>query len=343
MSGVSAVLAWPLLSLAIAIATVRGAIWYAMRHGMLDQPGRRRSHTVATPRGGGIGIVVACLVTLPWAWGGGDQAPSTVVRDALLAGVAMVATVGWLDDRHALPALPRLLVQLAACSLLALALIAEGLSYWWALPLVLAGTWSINLHNFMDGIDGLLAQQAMFVTAGLGVLGWLAQQPGLSLAAVCVFAACLGFWYFNRSPARIFMGDAGSGSVGLLLFALSAVCATMAPRTLPAVLVLSAAFVVDASLTLLSRMCRGRRWYTPHREHLYQWLARRLHSHARVCALFMGWNLLVLVPLAWLAWSSSMLAYGAVVLAYLLTIVAWFVFKHRCLRRRASGMFDVVA
>jgi Fuc2NAc and GlcNAc transferase len=195
----------------------------------------------------------------------------------------------------------------------------------------------------MDGIDGLLAQQAMFVAAGLVLLAWAGGQPGLAAAAACLVAASFGFWLFNRAPARIFMGDAGSGSVGLLVFALSALCAVAAPRTLPAVLVLPAAFVVDATLTLASRMCRGRRWYTPHREHLYQWLARRSHSHARVDAWFLAWNLLVLAPLAWLAWGSSTLAYGAVASAYLLTAVAWWVLKRRCLRRKASRTDDVIA
>lgn len=343
MSGVVPALGLPILSLVVAVVTVRAMIAYAWRHGMLDQPGRRRSHAVATPRGGGVGIVVACLVTMPWALAGSGQVHATAIALAVLAGLVLVAAVGWLDDRHSLPALPRLMVQLLACALFALALLAQGLAGWWVSPLVLAGAWSINLHNFMDGIDGLLAQQAMFVAAGLGVLTWVTGHSGLTVAAACLGAACLGFWLFNHAPARIFMGDAGSGAVGLLVFVFSALCAVAEPRALPAVLVLSAAFVVDATLTLVSRMWRGRRWYTPHREHLYQWLARRSHSHAGVCAQYLAWNLLVLAPLAWLAWGSSVLAYGAVTLAYVLTTAVWWVLKRRCLRRKASGTDDVVA
>jgi len=334
---------WLLASLSITVLLARGAIGYAHRRGMLDQPGQRRSHRLPTPRGGGIGIVVAMLVCLPgvlWslpaAWPGG-------VITGLCIALLLVALAGWWDDHRSLPALPRLIAQLLGVGLFSSTLLATGLSWWWLPVLLIGGAWSINLHNFMDGIDGLLAQQTIFVGAGLALLAWAAAQPALATAAAAFATAALGFWWFNRPPARIFMGDVGSGSVGLLVFAFSTMLWRVEHALLWPTLILSSAFAVDASLTLLIRMWRGRRWYTAHREHLYQWLVRRGGTHARADAAYMGWNLLVAAPSAWLAWSHLRMALPITIAIYLGAAAAWLALKRRCLRRRLPKASHVAA
>jgi UDP-N-acetylmuramyl pentapeptide phosphotransferase/UDP-N-acetylglucosamine-1-phosphate transferase len=173
----------------------------------------------------------------------------------------------------------------------------------------------------------------MFVGAGLALLAWGAGQGALALAAACLATASLGFWCLNRSPARIFMGDVGSGSVGLLIFAFTAMLWRVETRLLWPALILSSAFVADASLTLLSRFCRGRRWYTAHREHLYQWLVRCGLTHAGGGAIYMTWNLLLAAPLAWLAFSHPALGLPTTMGTYLAAAVLWLLLKRRCLRR----------
>jgi UDP-N-acetylmuramyl pentapeptide phosphotransferase/UDP-N-acetylglucosamine-1-phosphate transferase len=334
---------WLLASLSITLLLARGAIGYAHRRGMLDQPGQRRSHRLPTPRGGGIGIVVAMLVCLPGVLSSLPAAwPASVVA-GLFAALLLVALAGWWDDHRSLPVLPRLGAQLLAVCLFSLSPLATGLSWWWLPVLLIGGAWSINLHNFMDGIDGLLAQQAIFVGAALALLAWAAAQPALAMAAAALAASALGFWYFNRPPARIFMGDVGSGSVGLLIFAFSAMLWRVEHALLWPALILSSAFVVDASLTLLTRMWRGRRWYTAHREHLYQWMVRRGGTHARTGAAYMGWNLLVAAPLAWLAWSHLRMALPITITVYLGAAVAWLALKRRCLRRHLPRTPHVAA
>lgn len=334
---------WLLASLSITVLLVRGAIGYAQRHGMLDQPGQRRSHRLPTPRGGGIGIVVAMLACLPGVlWHPPAAWPAGVIA-GLLAALVLVALAGWWDDHRSLPILPRLGAQLLAVGLFSLGLLTTGLSGWWLPLLLIAGAWSINLHNFMDGIDGLLAQQAMFVGAGLAGLAAAAGQAALAAAAAVLAASALGFWCFNRPPARIFMGDVGSGSVGLLLFAFSAMLWRVDHAWLWPVLILSSAFVTDASLTLLTRMWRGRRWYTAHREHLYQWLVRRGGTHARSDMVYMGWNLLVAAPSTWLAWSHLHMALPITMAVYLAAAVAWLALKRRCLRRHLPKAPHVAA
>lgn len=327
-------LGWSLVALAIAATSVRGAIAYAHRRGMLDQPGQRRSHTLPTPRGGGVGIVLACLVALPGAlWTlPGASSPWTVASLAL--ALLLVAAIGWWDDHRPLRQWPRLGVQLLATALFGAALLADGRATLLWLPLlVLAGGWSINLHNFMDGIDGLLAQQGIMVGAGVGGLALSAGQPSLAGAAFATAAACLGFGLYNRPPARIFMGDVGSGSVGLLLFALSAMLWRIEPTLIWPALILGSSFVTDASLTLLNRFLRGRRWYAPHREHLYQWLVRSGCTHARATAFYLGWNLLVAAPAAIAARLHPSLALPACAAIYTASGATWIVAKRQCVRR----------
>jgi len=334
---------WLLLSFLIAWLSARAAIAYAHRRGLLDRPGQRRSHSTPTPRGGGIGIVIAALVCLPGVLLGAPAAWSPLLVAGLLVALMLVALAGWWDDHRSLPILPRFGAQLLAVLLFAGALAVDGLSWWWLPVLLLAGAWSVNLHNFMDGIDGLLAQQAMFVGAGLALLSWVAGQQALALATACLATASLGFWCLNRSPARIFMGDVGSGSVGLLIFAFTAMLWRVETRLLWPALILSSAFVADASLTLLSRFCRGRRWYTAHREHLYQWLVRCGFTHAGGGAIYMTWNLLLAAPLAWLAFSHPALGLPTTMGTYLAAAVLWLLLKRRCLRRHSPKDRHVAA
>jgi Fuc2NAc and GlcNAc transferase len=327
----------------IANTMVRASISYAHRRGMLDQPGQRRSHTLPTPRGGGIGIVVACLLSLPVALAGQPQSWPHSLTLSLILALALVAAIGWWDDHRSLRVLPRLGVQLLACALFATALLATGDSWLWLPLLVLAGGWSINLHNFMDGIDGLLAQQAIFVGGGLAALAWMTSQQALAMAAGCVAFASLGFWFYNRAPARIFMGDVGSGSLGLLIFALVAMLWRTDHALLWPALILCSSFVADASLTLLSRLLGGRRWYTAHREHLYQWLVRRGQTHARSAGFYMAWNLLVAAPAAFLASVRSAMAMSVCIAVYTVAAATWIVSKRRCLRRDLHRARHVVS
>lgn len=328
------VLAWSLLALVIAAVAARAAIAYAHRRGMLDQPGQRRSHTLPTPRGGGIGIVLACLVAMPGALLSLPGPWSAWTIASLALALLLVAAIGWWDDHRPLRQWPRLGVQLLASGFFSAALLAgAGLAWGWLPLLMLAGGWSINLHNFMDGIDALLAQQGIFMAACLGCLAVSVGQPALAGAGFAVAVACLGFWLYNRTPARIFMGDVGSGSVGLLLFVLCAMLWRIEPALLWPALILGSAFVADASLTLLNRFLRGRRWYAPHREHLYQWLVRSGRTHARAAAWYLGWNLLVAAPAAVVARQFPAMALPACATVYTVAGATWIVTKRRCMRR----------
>ncbi len=322
--------AWLFAAFAIALLLAQAAIAYANWRGLLDRPGHRRSHRVPTPRGGGIGIVVALLVCAPLVLA--DIWPTGLIV-SWMACLALVACVGWLDDHRSLPVLPRLAVQVLAVGWFSAVMLSGSASWWWLLLLVPAGVWSINLHNFMDGIDGLLAMQALFVAAGLAVLAWSRGAPGLALAMAVLACAALGFWILNRPPARIFMGDVGSGSVGWAIFAFTAMAWRIDPALIWPALVLSSVFVVDAGLTLLSRMLHGRRWYAAHREHVYQWLVRRGATHGQVGVGYLAWNLVVAAPLAWLAAIHPSSGIAPTMGVYVLAGLAWLLLKRRLAHR----------
>lgn len=305
---------WGALTIALAISALVTwlSIRYARHRNLIDQPGQRRSHSQPTPRGGGIGVVVAILLVFcaPLLLAG--KTPDAIIGASIAVPLLMVAGIGWIDDHRPLSARMRILVHFAAVLLPFAAFFFWGIAAGWRTNpsdwlqigvVALFVVWSINLHNFMDGINGLLSLQAIFVFIALGLLCF-----GTPTAAAPMFvcaAATAGFLPFNFPHARTFMGDVGSGALGLMI-AIAVLFATASgadywpqrPTALSGVIVCSA-FVTDATCNLLSRMLRGKRWYSAHREHLYQWMTRAGMSHARVVAWYMGWNLIVVAPMLW--------------------------------------------
>jgi Fuc2NAc and GlcNAc transferase len=278
------------------------------RHGVIDIPNERSSHRAPTPRGGGIAIVTATTAALLVLYAAGSIDARLAL--ALVGGGLAVAAVGFLDDRHQVPAAARFLVHVAA-AVWALVLlgglpplrfgattVTAGLSGY--LLGTLAIVWVLNLFNFMDGIDGIAASEATFI-AWAGALLARPVYGGASAAAVVLGAACLGFLRWNWAPARIFMGDVGSGYLGYVIAVLAVSLAHRTPSALWVWLILGGVFFVDATVTLLQRLLRGRRVYQAHRDHVYQWLARRWHSHARATGAALAVNLLWLFPCALLA------------------------------------------
>ena len=304
-------LPWLALSFAVSLALAALAIVYAHRLGIIDHPGQRRSHSVPTPRGGGVGVVVCVLLSLSVLplWN-----PAFSSQWRLAGAVGVLALIGWIDDHRPLSAWLRFPVQIGAVAMWLAPLIAQLVAPQpetrpldvspndlLALASVLAfiALWSINLHNFMDGINGLLALQAIFVFAVLAWFGMRDPATTHALAVATWAAAVAGFLPLNFPRARIFMGDVGSGAIGLLI-AVAIVWQTSSERIAASTgLIAVSAFLTDATCTLLSRMLRGRRWYSAHREHLYQWMTRTGMSHARVVTWYMGWNLLVVAPVLW--------------------------------------------
>ncbi len=285
-------LAWVVICCVVALAGTWLARRYALRRRLLDEPGARRSHTTSTPRGGGISIVVSMLLAMTWlAWHRGESAHWLY---PIGVGLCLVSGAGWADDHRPLSPWFRLAVHALAAMLLGWAVADAGGGVATAIAAGIGAMVLVNVWNFMDGIDGLATSQALLVALGYallvtpGVVGWL---------ALALVGACLGFLPFNVPKARVFLGDVGSGALGYLLAALLAWTYLQHPDPFraPMLLLPLTAFLVDASLTLLTRIVDGQRWWTPHTRHAYQQWARRLRAHLPVTLAYAGWTTAMVV------------------------------------------------
>lgn len=310
--------AWIVLHFILASAGTWLARRYALHRRLLDEPGERRSHLVATPRGGGIAIVIALLFGIVWL-AFGTAAPRPFLCAAAI-GLALVAGIGWIDDHRPLSPWSRLAVHAIAAMVLALAVWAQGGGVVLALAAFGIALVLVNVWNFMDGIDGLAASQAALVAAGYaiyagaGVIAWLA----LGLAA-----ACAGFLPFNLPRARIFLGDVGSGALGFSLAAVLVGVAGQGPRAWPVLMLPLSAFLIDATLTLAARMLRGERWWQPHVQHAYQHWARRTGRHAVVTMGYAGWTLAAIAIMLLMRNSSIEVVTASIFGWYLLGSTVW--------------------
>ncbi len=302
---------------------------YAMARAMLDVPNDRSSHQVPTPRGGGLAIAVVTLLAIALLGFGGLVPPDLSI--ALAGGGVIVATVGWIDDHGGLPASVRAashfvaggwaLYWVGGLPSLQVGLREVSLGPVGAILALIAVVWCVNLYNFMDGIDGLAAGEA--VTAGLfgGSMLLFAENWGLAAITFAIAAATGGFLAWNWAPAKIFMGDVGSGLLGFLFAAVAIASENAGAVPLLVWLLLLGVFAFDATVTLFRRLVRRERWYDAHRSHAYQRAVRAGWTHKGVTTFILALN----VALGTIAWISYLRPHGllfglSVALAVLVSI-----------------------
>ena len=332
MTGFPGLAAWCLVHVAIGLLGTWLARRYALRRKLIDQPGERRSHAVATPRGGGIAIVASALLAFGWL-ASTHALPGTVVA-MLAAGLVLVAGIGWLDDHRPLSPWLRLGVHVVSGSLVGFSIWLQGNSpeaaaLGFALTVVL-----INVWNFMDGIDGLAASQALLVAAGWAWLAWPQPWAWMLLA---IAAACLGFLPFNLSPARIFLGDVGSGALGYLLAVGLLWLPTGAVHWPWLAWLPLSAFLVDATLTLASRMLRRERWWRPHVQHAYQRWTTRLGRHAPVSKAYALWTACAVATMVLARETGTGGSVAALAAGYAAAVAAWAWLRQNRTTQEGSG------
>ncbi len=270
--------------------------FYARQH-LLDIPNQRSSHQLPTPRGGGLGIVVGFYASLLFLFFSGSITSNSFY--AFLAGLP-VAGIGFWDDHQPLAARWRLLVHVGSAILAGYFL--EGYSATLFSGLIAISStlfflvWSLNLFNFMDGIDGIAGSEAVFVSLSLASLMWFVNED-LALVGLSLAASSVGFLVFNWPRATIFMGDISSGFLGFVIALLILIYSQVAPVFLLVGLIVFAVFIVDATLTLMTRFLRGEKWYQAHCSHAYQHAAKK-HGHLKVLLNIWAINLFWLMPIA---------------------------------------------
>lgn len=303
---------------------------YALSRNVLDIPNQRSSHSIPTPRGGGLAIVLAFMLAMGLLV---FLMHPSVQKYVVFSSTLLVAGVGFYDDHVPVTARWRFFIHLFA-ALLALFFL-QGfpmllfptpldwifkrwmvdlgwLGYMLGVPML---AWLLNLFNFMDGTDGIAASESVFVSGALaGYLYYL--DDFLFGVAISLAAASLGFLLWNWPKAKIFMGDVGSGFLGLLLGILILMAAQQAAVLLYCGLILFGIFIVDASYTLLYRFISGQKWYEAHCSHAYQHAAKQ---YGHLAVLMGSWviNLCWLLPISSLVFLYPRYALIGLVLAYL--------------------------
>ncbi|MFJ4373772.1 glycosyltransferase family 4 protein [Pseudomonas japonica] len=317
---------WWLAPLVVLVSVLlTGALRrYALAKSIIDIPNARSSHVVPTPRGGGVAIVLAFIIAASFLGLLGLIDASVVL--ALVGAGGLVAVIGFMDDHGHIAARWRLLGHFAAA---AWALFwIDGLAplhvFGWPIDLGLVGSvlaavylvWMLNLYNFMDGIDGLASIEAICACLGACLLYWLTGFANLIVLPLILAAAVAGFLFWNFPPARIFMGDAGSGFLGIILGVLSLQAAWASSQLLWCWLILLGVFIVDATFTLIRRLARGDKVYEAHRSHGYQFASRRYGKHLPVTLGVAAVNLFWLLPVALCVMLLNIDGFLALLVAY---------------------------
>lgn len=289
------------LGTAFATAAATWAVLRWARHALLDQPNARSSHTVPTPRGGGLGLWVGILAG-SGGWLLADGGAPVLPPETALLTVGIVTLVSFLDDLQPLPFRLRLIVQVAATVLLLWAIqpfdlvLVPLLGTYWApvSGVLLSVLWCVgltNAYNFLDGIDGLAAVQGLVAGLTWVAIGWALGNATLIAFAAIVAAACAAFLPFNWRPARIFLGDIGSATLGMLFATIPLIAkghaGGMAWIPLAGALAVWP-FLFDAAYTFARRLLSGENVFEAHRTHLYQRLVVSGWSHPETVRLYAG-------------------------------------------------------
>ena len=314
--------------LLIAIELVYFAI--AKRLNIVDRPNERSSHHTPTLLGGGIIFFLAVLYysvtnhfAYPW----------------LLLGLSLSAIISYVDDLHPLPSIPRMIVQFITLTLIMVELHAFGLATWKLVLHIVAAVAIVNIYNFMDGINGMLAAYTLVVLATLAYI-----NGGVSCFVdngliVTPLIAVMVFGFFNfRSRARCFSGDVGSITLGCLVLLLIGRLIQSTPTNNVGLsyLVFIGVFLADGGLTILKRLLRGENILKPHREHLYETLANDFHiPHLYISA---GYALLQLLINVCFFFVSDKNLYAVCVAIFLLLVysAAFFILNNK-IRPREIG------
>lgn len=275
--------------------------FYALKKNILDIPNERSSHSVVTPRGGGLAIAATFIFSLVFIAVLGIVSVNVAV--ALVGGSVLIAAIGWIDDRNSVSPRLRLAVHFLA---------AVWALYWlggftrmdvgfttvhlgWAGSIIAAVgiVWLINLYNFMDGIDGIAGTEAISVALGAGFLLFWGGSQGLAWVCIILALAVAGFLVWNWPPAQIFMGDVGSGFLGYVFAVLAIVTEKSFSVPLIVWLMLLGVFITDASITLFKRLARGEKLSQPHKTHVYQLAVQAGYSHKQVTLVLLFINILL--------------------------------------------------
>jgi len=325
---------WFIIALVLSYILTASIRRFALQRDIIDIPNERSSHTVPTPRGGGLAIVAAFLLSVVIIAALGLL--SADMARALIGGGLIIALVGWMDDRQGLsPRLRSVFHFLAAAWAL---YCLDGFTFLnvgfadlylgWAGTIIAAigMVWMINLYNFMDGIDGIAGGEAICAALAAGALLSLNGSKGLAYISIALAFSAAGFLIWNWPPAKIFMGDVGSGFLGFVFAVLAIASEKSGGVPLIIWMMLLGVFVIDATVTLVRRLFNGEKLSEAHRSHVYQLAVQSGYSHRQVTSMVLLINIglagLALAAWHWHEWMLE-ISLGAALVLIIMHIVLY--------------------
>lgn len=322
---------WIILGVTIGSVLLTPVIrHYALKKNLLDLPNARSSHDMPTPRGGGLAIVASYLVgliglTIFWC-------VSLRLATAFAGAGVLVAAIGFWDDHSNVPPGWRIVVHFIAAAWAlyfiggSLFYVEFSLSEWFFnIFLLVSIVWVLNLYNFMDGIDMLAGAEAIFLGLSAALFFHMGGAHDLVFVALLLVASTAGFLVWNFPPARIFLGDIGSGFLGIIIGMLALAGIKGGIVDIWVWVILLGVFLVDATVTVGRRIGRGARCYSAHRSHAYQHAARIYGSHGKVTGVVTCINVFWLFPWAVAAWKWPTMGVLCALLAYIPLV--WLAFR----------------
>lgn len=341
------------LILVVLVSYVLTALvrFYALKKSILDIPNERSSHLVVTPRGGGLAFVTVFLVGLTVLLYIGKIELRPFL--ALVGGGSMVAVLGWMDDKYGLTPRVRASFHFLAAvgavfcmggfSSLDVGFTVAPISWLGSLVAIIGIVWMINLYNFMDGVDGIASIEAVCVALSCGSLLLWQQFSGAAAVSFMLAASVLGFLVWNWPPAKIFMGDVGSGFLGFIFAVMAMWSEQIGAVPFIIWIMLLGVFVVDATMTLIRRLSSGEKLYEAHRTHVYQLAVQVGYSHKQVTLTVLVINI-VLAGIAFIAmrWHFWLLPIALTAALALTVIHVWLYRRFTSINTSAEDQETVV-
>lgn len=262
----------PVGSFVVTLA-VLAVLLRRLSHRVLDHPNERSLHQKPVPRTGSLGVLAGLGVTLPFI--------TPASWWPMWLGVMLLVAVSFVDDLAGVPIVWRFVTHVAAAVMCVTGLFGGVMGAAWSGALILAMVWMTNLYNFMDGMDGLAGGMALIGFGFFAGVAWWNGHPALAFGSACIASAAGAFLLFNFHPARIFLGDAGSTSLGFLAAGFGAIGWQQGAWSCWFPPVVFAPFIADATATLIRRAARGEKFWQAHRSHYYQRLALSGWGHRK--------------------------------------------------------------
>jgi len=293
------------VSVIASLLLTRGLIDFMPKLGIMDVPSARRSHKAPTPRGGGVAFVIIFSTLLPSFE---YYLIGTFERSAAILQIFLpISLISFWDDISHMNVVLRLIVHIL-CSLLAVMwLIHPSTILHYEIPMSLdlaIGSFALlaflNVYNFLDGIDGITVSESMHLSATILVLCALRYDiiPNVDIIifiATIIFGWSIGFVYYNWQPARIFLGDVGSISIGFLIGVCLLTIASASAKLFAACVIAALYYVADGGMTILIRLVKGERIWEPHLQHFFHKAVRKGRSHKRVVKRIIKCNILLML------------------------------------------------